>query len=62
MSMITIAMIEDAAKRALANGFDLRNYTPHYVARDLISYDADFERADYTLLVSKVRQWQKGLR
>jgi hypothetical protein len=56
----TVAMVADAAARALENGHDLRDYTPHKAAYDLMSYDFDFVDADYTSLVAAVREWQRS--
>lgn len=57
----TVKMIEAAAARALANGHDLKTWTAHRIAHDLMRYDADFERCDYTQLVSVAQLWRKGL-
>ncbi|EJN15719.1 hypothetical protein PMI42_00737 [Bradyrhizobium sp. YR681] len=56
----TVAMVADAAARALANGHDLKTWTPHRIAHDLMRYDADFEGCDYTLLVSAAQLWKRG--
>ncbi len=56
---LTLDLVRDAAARALANGHDLRTWTPHRAAQDLVLYDSDFEGADYTQVVSLVRQWQR---
>ncbi|MDI3559593.1 hypothetical protein [Bradyrhizobium sp. Arg816] len=56
----TVKMIESAAARALANGHDLKTWTAHRIAHDLMRYDADFEGCDYTQLVSVAQLWRKG--
>ncbi|WP_441268703.1 hypothetical protein AB7G19_30095 [Bradyrhizobium sp. 215_C5_N1_1] len=57
----SVRMIEAAAARALANGHDLKTWTAHRIAHDLMRYDADFEGCDYTQLVSVAQLWRKGL-
>ncbi|MHC2666553.1 hypothetical protein ACMA5K_24290 [Bradyrhizobium diazoefficiens] len=57
----TTQMIADAAARALANGHDLKTWTAHRIAHDLMQYDADFEGCDYTRLVSVAQLWKRGL-
>jgi len=47
-----------AAARQLAGGFDLRAYTPHKIAHELMCWDQMFEDADYTQLVVAVTNWQ----
>lgn len=57
----TTQMIADAAARALANGHDLKTWTAHRIAHDLMRYDSDFEGCDYTRLVSVAQLWKRGL-
>jgi hypothetical protein len=61
MSIPTVEMVASAAARALDNGHDLKTWTAHRIAHDLMRYDVDFERCDYTLLVSAAQLWKRGL-
>ncbi|MFK4622541.1 hypothetical protein [Bradyrhizobium diazoefficiens] len=61
-TIATTQMIAEAAARALANGHDdLKTWTSHRIAHDLMRYDADFEGCDYTQLVSVAQLWKRGL-
>lgn len=56
---VTIAMLDDINARHLEYGFDMRSYTAHKVARELMLWDEAFKSADYTQLVAAITEWQK---
>lgn len=62
MNNITSEVVDLAAARHLAGGFDFRSYTPHKIAHQLMRWDEEFKRADYAQLVTAVRLWQSSSR
>ncbi|WP_440640253.1 hypothetical protein ACSHT2_02605 [Bradyrhizobium sp. PUT101] len=58
--VITVDMVEAAARRALAQGKDLRLCTSHYIAQHMVVCDAECRGLDYTGAVSAARRWLKG--
>lgn len=59
---ITPTMVEEASRRAAAQGLDFKCHTTHYVAQHLVVYDKECQGADYTGAVSAVRLWQHDQR
>lgn len=62
MTMVTIQMVDLAASRYHAEGYDFTTYTAHKIAHDLVEHDAAFKGADYTTLVSLINHWHRGYR
>jgi hypothetical protein len=62
MKDITKEIVDLAAARHLAEGFNFRAYTPHKIAHELMRWDEEFQDADYTQLVAAVTLWQSSSR
>ncbi|MGY3278163.1 hypothetical protein [Bradyrhizobium sp. S3.7.6] len=54
-------LLDETNARWLEGKVNLLEYTAHHVAKELIAWSPQFNGADYTTLVSKVRLWQLGL-
>lgn len=59
--VITVDMVDAAARRALARGKDLRLCTPHYIAQHLVVVDVECRGLDYTEAVSAAQRWLRGV-
>jgi len=62
MKKLTKEMMDVAAARHLAGGFNFRSYTPHKIAHELMRWDQVFKDADYTQLVAALTNWQSSCR
>ncbi|WP_245502222.1 hypothetical protein [Bradyrhizobium betae] len=60
MTDITKEALDGAAARHLSAGFNFRAYTPDKIAYDLIRWDEEFRRANYSQLVVAVTLWQSS--
>jgi hypothetical protein len=50
----------ESLDNAVANGFDVRSWTPEFLTDDLTMCDADLERCDPTAVRSAVEEWLSG--
>jgi hypothetical protein len=59
MTIATKAMLDDADDRHRGQGINLRLYTAHKTAHDLMRWDETFKDVDYTQLVQAIMEWQE---
>jgi hypothetical protein len=51
------ALVSEALRNAIDNGFDVRSWTPDFLTDDLMAYEAEFERCDRASVLSAVTEW-----
>jgi hypothetical protein len=51
------ALVREALRNAIDNGFDVRTWTPDFLTDDLMMFDADLARCDRASIHSAVTEW-----